>query len=87
MSKLNVEELRERITSKLERTSKQMEETKKMLRDAYGSSGLYFGLYTIDSVRTLQHQYEYLRVCYSVLTDIYESLFGEEYVNKEEKLS
>ena len=87
MSKINVEELRERITSKLERTAEHIEETKKMLRDAYGSSGLYFGPYSIDSVRTLHHQYEYLRIRYSVLTDVYELLFGEEYVNNAEKLS
>lgn len=85
MTKFNAEELRERITNELEKTAERMKETKKMLRDAYGSSGLYFGSYPIDSVQSLQDQYVYLRVRCSVLTDIYESLFGEEYVNKEEE--
>ena len=87
MTELNAEELHEKITSELEKTTEQMEETKKMLCDAYGSSGLYFGPYTIDSVQSLQDQYVYLRVRCSVLSDIYESLFGDEYVEMEEKLS
>ena len=85
MTEFNAEELRRFITSELEKAAERMKDTKKMLRNAYGSSGLYFGPYPIDSVRVLQDQYVYLRVRYSVLTDIYESLFGEEYVRKEEK--
>ena len=87
MSRLNDEESRKKIISELEKTARQIKETKKILRDAYGSSGLYFGPYTIDSVQTLHHQYEYLRTRYKVLTDIYELLFGEEYVEREEKSS
>jgi hypothetical protein len=85
MTEFNVDELRERLDNELEKTAERMIETKKMLSDAYGSSGLYFGPYTIDSVQSLQDQYVYLRVRCRVLTDIYESLFGEEYVRKEEK--
>jgi hypothetical protein len=84
MREFNIEELRERITNELEKTAEQMKGTKKMLYNAYGSKGLYFGPYTIDSVQSLHDLYIYLRVRYSVLTDIYELLFGEEYVNKEE---
>ena len=82
MTEFNIEEFRERLDNELEKTAERMIETKKMLCDAYGSSGLYFGQYTIDSVQSLQNQYVYLRVRCSVLTDIYESLFGEEYVRK-----
>jgi hypothetical protein len=85
MSEFNAEEFRKSFTNELEKTAEQMKDTKKMLRNAYGSSGLYFGPYPIDSVQSLQNQYVYLRVRYNVLTDVYESLFGEEYVNKEEK--
>lgn len=84
MTEFNVEELREKLTNELEKTVERIKEIKKMLHNAYGAKGLYFGPYTIDSVRVLQDQYVYLRVRYSVLTDIYESLFGEEYVNEEE---
>lgn len=84
MTNFNTEELRERLTNELEKTAERMKETKNMLHDAYGSKGLYFSPYTIDSVQSLHDQYVYLRVRYSVLTDIYESLFGKEYVRKEE---
>ena len=84
MTEFNIEEFRERLDNELEKTAERMMETKKMLYDAYRSSGLYFGPYTIDSVQSLQDQHVYLRFRYSVLTDIYESLFGEECVRKEE---
>lgn len=85
MSKINAEESRKKIISELEKTAEQIKETKKMISGAYGSSGLYFLPYPIDSVRTLLHQDECLRIRYNVLTDIYELLFGEEYVGREEK--
>lgn len=85
MREFNIEELREIVINELEKAAERMKETKKMLSNAYESKGLYFGPYSIDSVQSLQDQYVYLRVRYSVLTDIYESLFGEEYVNKEDE--